>query len=208
MAGAPPARQAGDCPVHNPEGRAGRRPVLECAALEIEGQRLAVPLRRHTFRTLARGVGHIQAPFHACCAVTGNGAVVGVAPVGTERQARAGTLLENLGALDLMLFECDVMDHQLAVDDGDAHGFPGQSPDRRVPDTVDFSSDSAVPQYRRFQRVLAVHASGSPPLAREMPARAGEEEERQRETNVEGGHMEGRSGELKRGKGKGKRENL
>src|SRR5688500_9292875 len=74
------------------------RPVLERAGLEIEIERAPVRLWQHTLRLHARDIRNVEASFHAGGPVPGNRAVVGVAGLRFEREARRSAFIENLRA--------------------------------------------------------------------------------------------------------------
>ena len=74
-----------------------------------------------------------------------------------EGHARRGSLVEDLSGADVVFLQREVVDHQLAVDDGDANVFARLRPQRRIANAVDVPTDTAVPQHGRFQCVFAVN---------------------------------------------------
>ena len=172
-----------DIPLHHCEGIAGRGPIVQRAALEVQIDRASVRLSRHAVGRHARLVGNVETPFHTRQSMARHRTVVDVALRGRERDVGPGGLVENLWALDVEPLERDVVHHQLAVDDGDADRLTRARPERRVADAIDITSDAAVPEHRRLEDVLAIDGRGfgGRRLGKDVPARAGKEENKDAE---------------------------
>ena len=145
-----------DVALHERERIARRGPVVHGAALEIEIQHASVGHCGNALRGHARLVGDVDAALHARQPMAGNRAVIDVALGCREGDVGPRRFVEDLRALDVQGLERDVVDHQLAVDDGDPHRLARARPQRRVADTVNLATDTSVSEHRRLEGVFPI----------------------------------------------------
>ena len=178
-----------DVALDEREGIAGRGPVVHGAALEIEVQHASVGHRRHAVRRHPRLVGDVDAALHARQPMAGDRTVVDVALGGRERDVGTRRFVENLRALDVHALERDVVHHQLAVDDGDAHRLARARPQRRVADTVDLATDPPVSDHRRLEDVFPIEGGrlGRRRLRRDVGACDGKKKDEDAEGHAQPG---------------------